>query len=219
MRKCALGFTLVELLVVVAIIAILTNFVVASGVFAKRRAGETVSLSNLRQCSQALLIYMGDSSELPSYQAAQVALAKAPTSDPADYWHVKPGPDSAPMVGSYAYIMGVQQYTHAEYLGEVFEDVSRGATPWLAGLWHADYQSIFLPDSAIYEPGYGKIHACTVAQTCLLPNRINYGFADGSARTLSWPDHHLVRDGKTSLMVWQYVFSPALKREGVGRWQ
>ncbi|MGH8024066.1 MAG: prepilin-type N-terminal cleavage/methylation domain-containing protein [Limisphaerales bacterium] len=56
------GFTLVELLVVIAIIAILAAILLPVFHAAELRAGNTVSAANVRQLTQAGLMYTGDNS-------------------------------------------------------------------------------------------------------------------------------------------------------------
>ena len=51
------GFTLVELLVVIAIIAVLAGVLFPVFAKARKKAKEANGISNLRQCSLALLLY------------------------------------------------------------------------------------------------------------------------------------------------------------------
>ena len=57
------GFSLVELLVVISIIAVLTTILVPSLVAAKYIAGETVCAGNLRSCNVSMMMYAEDSEE------------------------------------------------------------------------------------------------------------------------------------------------------------
>ena len=63
-RPC--GFTLVELLTVIAIIAVLATLISASLVNAQRKGRKAVSTSNLRQIAVALNIYADDHQKRPT---------------------------------------------------------------------------------------------------------------------------------------------------------
>jgi prepilin-type N-terminal cleavage/methylation domain-containing protein/prepilin-type processing-associated H-X9-DG protein len=58
------GFTLIELLVVIAIIAVLAAILFPVFAQAKLAAKKTADLSNMKQTSTALLIYLGDSDDI-----------------------------------------------------------------------------------------------------------------------------------------------------------
>ncbi|MGH7131298.1 MAG: prepilin-type N-terminal cleavage/methylation domain-containing protein [Phycisphaerales bacterium] len=78
------GFTLVELLVVIAIIALLIAILLPAMASARRSAKSTVCLSNLRGVGQALTLYNGDHREavVPSYTMTGVT----GTGVPLDGW-------------------------------------------------------------------------------------------------------------------------------------
>ena len=60
-----LGFTIIELLVTIAVIAILSAILLSAIGNAKRRAVRTVCLSSFRQLQTAWLVYEGDHNSLP----------------------------------------------------------------------------------------------------------------------------------------------------------
>src|SRR4051812_4080868 len=62
------GFTLIELLVVIAIIAILAAILFPVFAKAREKARQNACLSNQKQVSRAMLLYLGDNDELyPGY--------------------------------------------------------------------------------------------------------------------------------------------------------
>jgi len=112
MRKRA--FTLIEVMIVLAIIltiAAITFPVLAS---AKRAAKRTTTISNLRQCGAALAIYSADNvdeRDVPSFESARIALQTAPTCDPDDTWRSScTEAFGDPLIGSYAYVRGLRFY-------------------------------------------------------------------------------------------------------------
>jgi type II secretion system protein G len=61
------GFTLIELLVTIAIIGILSSFLLANFVGVRQRARDGVRKSDLRQIQSALELYRADQGEYPSF--------------------------------------------------------------------------------------------------------------------------------------------------------
>src|SRR5262245_62173876 len=75
-----LGFSTIELLVCIAVIAILTGLLLPSISGAKNRARQTQCLSNVEQINGALHMYIDDSNDLAPL-----------TSDPSDPMHAFTG--------------------------------------------------------------------------------------------------------------------------------
>lgn len=59
------GFTLLEVLIVLVIMAVLTNLLLSATMTARERANRTVCISNLRQLIQAASMYESDNDRLP----------------------------------------------------------------------------------------------------------------------------------------------------------
>ncbi len=110
MRK-AKAFTLVELLVAIAIILVLVGILTPVLARAKRAAQQTVGVSNLHQLSQALIIYSDDHGGpewMPPFETAQRLVAKLPKCDPLDDWSPAcKDRDERPLLGSYGYAPAV----------------------------------------------------------------------------------------------------------------
>jgi prepilin-type N-terminal cleavage/methylation domain-containing protein len=115
-----LGFSILEVMIVVAIIGTLMAIVVPVLSQAKRSAKNTVSISNMRQCYISLTLYCDDHGgygSLPTYPEAINVLRNAPTWAPNDFWRK----DTAevltePMIGSYGYVRGVPSFSADEAL-------------------------------------------------------------------------------------------------------
>lgn len=75
------GFTLIELLVVIAIIAILAAILFPLFTRAKRRAGESVCLGNLKQIGAAVMLYVDDNQNHYPLHPQGVAPAGVSASD------------------------------------------------------------------------------------------------------------------------------------------
>ena len=85
MPKKSAGFTLLELLCVIAIVSILVAVLLPALVRAKRDAHRATCASNLRQCGLALTMYCDDYGgfqPMPSGPDAAQVLRNAPTCDP-----------------------------------------------------------------------------------------------------------------------------------------
>ena len=103
------AFTLVELLIAVAIVAVLAALLFPIFTRAKARAKNAVVTSNLRQCYVALELYVtdlnSDWSALPDRDSAWRILGPEITYDPADTWrHGKGWSPYRAMVGSFGYV-------------------------------------------------------------------------------------------------------------------
>ena len=99
------GLSLVEILAVVGILAVLMAIalpIIATGIHSGRKA---VAISNLRQCSQGILLYSNDNDGLlPSRETAFSLLGTEITFDPGDYWRSSSKEDLGyPMLGSFGY--------------------------------------------------------------------------------------------------------------------
>ncbi len=113
------GFTILELLAVIGIIAILAGImypVLASG---RQRANQATCLSNLHQCVVALRIYMDDyeTHVPPDDTVARKLLEKMPTCCPNDKEWTNGCTQTfgEPLIGSYAYTRSAPTWISAPY--------------------------------------------------------------------------------------------------------
>ncbi len=112
------GWTLVEVLVASAIVCILAAIAMPVVVQAKQNGHRATSISNLRQCGIALILYTEDYeglASMPLRPTADEVLRQAPTCDPGDY--LRKGcnaASTAPFIGSYAYVRDKEVYATDE---------------------------------------------------------------------------------------------------------
>ncbi len=110
MKRNKGAFTLIEILIVIAILAVIAAILFPVMQRAKRNANAASTISNLRQCYVAMTLYLSDDNfaMLPVGDSAEYMLKDAPTHDNLDYWN-KRGQMSlgSPLIGSYAYVRAV----------------------------------------------------------------------------------------------------------------
>ena len=170
-KGVALGFTLVEILVVVAILAILSGLIFPTFASAKRQAKITVAHSNLRQQFLVLEIYAGDNeSTYPDFDVVKQDKKMQLPCSPLDTWDTNCWGRSAPMLGSFGYIVPMKElFTH-----ELFP--SGTTMPILCDAFSSDYRlgkfDGFIPD----------INKCASNWTCEVPEKVWFAFTDGSIR-------------------------------------
>ena len=201
------AFTLVELLTVIGIVAVLAAvlFPVFSNV--RRKARETTTLSNLRQCGVALRMYMSDhDTEIPPDMAiARGILKNAPTCDPSDYWRTScTWPTSDPMIGSYAYVRGVVGYTTDE--GWTAYAAQRVDPTILVSIFSSDNQVRPFTGEGIL-PRDCK----PPSPDCAMPNRVTRLRFDGSVATVPFYTFGGVHENGTGgttfyFMKWSGIF-------------
>ncbi len=111
------GFTLLELLLALGIIAILASIMYPTLAQGQKRAHQTTCLSNLRQCVIALRMYMDDygTHVPPSDSMAKLLLKKTPTCCKNDKEWTKGCTEEygLPMIGSYVYTRSVPTWMPA----------------------------------------------------------------------------------------------------------
>jgi prepilin-type N-terminal cleavage/methylation domain-containing protein len=175
------GMTIIEILVVVAIIATLAAILFPVFAGARKSAHRTQCISNLHQCTSALLMYYDDNGggmSLPTYDQARVLLAKAPTCDLEDTFRAGCSqPSAEPLIGSYAYLRGVADYRS-----------DAGLTKYLA-----DRPNPYLMACTFYGDSPKKLFTgldsdpCVSDGDCWMPSRLVRSRMDGGVevRTLA----------------------------------
>jgi len=192
------GFTLTEVIVVLAIIAIVAAIMFPVIMNAKKSAYKATTTSNLRQCITAALIYEGDNDDLPTAEAIFSTLAKVPTCDKMDYWRQSCSNEwGLPMVGSYGYVLGIEEFKDKEVWQAYKQSLPN--YPVFAAIWYTDNK--FTPFHGNSAPAGGCF-----GEDCFLPNKILYAMHDGSI--LNW---HVkkYRAGKDpgELIGWAFAWS------------
>lgn len=202
------AFSLLEILVVIGIIAVLAGVLFPVFQSAKMAAKKTVSISNLRQCAQALTIYEGEWSAYPNYASAQDALAKAPTCDPNDYWRSACSSSySTPRVGSYGYVAGIPDYQSTSDLQKAI--YSDQPPPLLVSIYYGSNRVD--PFDGMQPP---NLTGCVRDKTCFMPTDLLRVQVDTSLKQRKYPTLRVSSGGWGGVVFsWPAVFLP----EGV--WQ
>ena len=170
------GFSLVELLVTLGIIALLAGLILPILSRARKNAHQTSTVSNLHQCAIALMLYAedyGGISGLPDYSQARWVLDNAPTCDPEDTFRKGCDvPTVAPLIGSYAYLRGTDGYASETEFRKKVE--SQSEVYLLASVFYGD-RPPRLFDGNDQNP-------CIAQRTCRMPTRLIRALSDGSVK-------------------------------------
>ena len=201
------GFTLVELLTVLAIIALLASLLFPAFARVRRDGKRTVSISNIRQCGISLLLYCQDydgETAMPTYEVAKITLNSLPTCDPGDTWRSTCKEDwGQPLIGSYGYVRGVDRYTSQQGWNEYLNWTSGlGRVPGsvLVSVFYADNVALpFHGEHPVLGPACGAHMG-----RCLYPDHVIRFRLDGSAATTSWKSWH--GDVAHAIFDWEGLF-------------
>ena len=194
------GFSLVELLVVVGIVLLLVGLLFPVAALVKKSSHRSTCLSNLHQCTTALLLYADPYDGLqsmPVYSVANRILARAPTCDAEDSFRTSCAVQTqAPLIGSYAYVRGVEGYDTQK--GWTDRMTSNNAPYLLACTFYG---------TAKVKPFNGiDTDPCVVDSSCWMPSVLLRSLPDGSvqARSVINPSKH--GSGTFPLFSWEAVF-------------
>ncbi len=120
-HRNATGFTLVELLVVVAIIGLLASLLMPALARARTRANDVYCLNNLRQLGMAVMVYAGDNAEhLPIAERIPTLPTDPQNPDPrisdvlATYVGKTPGTNTSTAASVFRCLMDKPQYYKKE---------------------------------------------------------------------------------------------------------
>lgn len=107
-RRCSHGFTLVEVMAVIAILCVVACLLFPVFANARRSALATQGASNMRQMATALAIYMdenGGANSAPLFGVAAKVATPELACDPLDTWRSScAASNGAPLIGSYGYV-------------------------------------------------------------------------------------------------------------------
>ena len=204
LRRKAAGvgraFTLLELITVVAIISLLAGVIVPIVSAAKKSSHESACISNLRQCTFALLMY-GDSYDglrsLPNLATAANLLSTAPTCDSEDYFRNNCSAEAQPpLVGSYGYIRGL---SGLDTTSDWDTYLAVNPSPYLLAC-------SFYGSRKVYPYSGNDLDPCVSNGTCYFPTQVVRSLPDGSAQTLKMPSNDIVGPGYHPLFTWDAIF-------------
>lgn len=188
-----------EIIAVVAIIAVLAAITTPVLLSVKAKSRETVCISNLRQCGMALLLYEGESGAFPVGSGSYEALAKSPTCDPADTWRPAcQGPSSPPRVGSFGYVRLCPGFADETTWNAYLQSDSPPSL--LISVYHGS--KTVAPFEGM-EPDY---HRCFRDFSCVMPDRIISFRIDGSSKAHRNGTARLVERVPFELFNWPRAF-------------
>lgn len=202
------GFTLIEILVVIAIIVTLIGIILPLFASVRKDGYKTVAISNLKQCGTSLLIYSQDYdglSSMPDYDTAVSQLSKMPSCDLADTW--RNGCSAVwgkPLIGSFAYVRGVSRYED--------QNQWQGYLELTSNTFHREptlLMSIFYADNVPIPLHGDKLDLSLLPQCgnefekCKYPNKILRFRGDGSVSLTTWKSWNNIKDG---LFDWEGLF-------------
>lgn len=176
------GFTLLEIVIVMAVMGILASVIYPVFVRARLDAKRATSTSNLRQCWLTLRMYCDDHGgdrAMPTGEVATQVLKAAPTCDPNDTWRTSCDEEfGPPLVGSYAYVRYIDH-------GNINAAPLSSQEGWNAFLSYKPnptlMASIYYADS-VPEPFQGNSPPMAPGNF-YMPNRVLYLGLDGSVRS------------------------------------
>lgn len=124
LKHCTAGLTLVEVLVVGAVLSILAALIAPALRAGMSQSAKVTVASNMRQVGMALILYAQDHGDspvaLPPMEEAMLLARSLPTCDQQDSWRLGCLSDAEPpMLGSFAYLPGA-----AELIGQRIGEVS-----------------------------------------------------------------------------------------------
>lgn len=165
------GFTLIEILVVISIIAILSGLIFPTLALAKRKANISMAHSYLKQEFLVLEMYSGDNDSVyPDYQVVKSDPKMRLPCSPLDTWDKACWNRPEPMLGSFGYIVPMR----SQFTRELFP--SGSTMPILCDAFSADYRL------AKFDGMLPNFDKCLFDLTCEVPEKLWFAFTDGSIR-------------------------------------
>ncbi len=189
------GFTLIELLVVIAIIAILAAILFPVFARAREKARQTSCLSNVKQLSLGLMMYIQDYDEI--FPAAY-DYASTPTT--ARFWFAQVAPylKNTQVFDCPSANIGTTPASDPEYGVNSAVCLLPSASPYTARLALASVKQsarcIMIGDARTYYFDYAHLVTpyvhCYVPSTACGRDAADYDFRGNTARIADWEDRH-----------------------------
>jgi len=131
------GFTLVELMVVIIILAVLTGIAIPSYMALRNRARQTAAKAELTNIATALELFMSDYSQYPATTAANMILelegdATAPLNGTNQYIYMANVPTDDPWgtANSYTYVTTDPATTYTLGCSDATLTITAGQASW-----------------------------------------------------------------------------------------
>lgn len=199
------AFTLVELMVVIAITAILAAIIFPVIVKAKDRGHHAEAISNMRQAMATIHLYASENDDyMPTYRYLQKNADLTIWHDARDDWQIPKNERTGPLIGSFAYSPSLVSNS-PDFDFDTWEDFSMSSPKWdkfpvLLNIFPATKRPRIAFHGNFCNNNYPGIDGCETANKALV------AFSDGSVSNCNDPGYDKPKIGEPFISFsWQYT--------------